>query len=556
MKLAIIDRFCRTDFTSYEDFYDHFSINVPENFNFAFDVVDEIAAVRPEKLALAWCDDHGDERFFTFSDLSCLSNKAANYLKSLGIGRGDAVMLILKRRHEYWYTALALHKIGAVLIPATHQLTVKDIEYRIKAANVKMILSVNDDATCPFIAQAQEECAGILKVKATLGEREGFENFTEGLLRACDRFSRPTGADAVNPDDTMLMYFTSGTTGMPKMVIHDFRYPLAHILTAKFWQDLRDTDLHLTVAETGWAKCSWGKIYGQWICEAAIFVYDYGTRFHPVDLLRLISKYKITTFCAPPTIFRFFIKEDLSQYDLSSLRASYIAGEPLNAEVFNQWFKATGLKMREGFGQTETAVLVATFPWISPKPGSMGRPSPHFNTTLLDSEGRVCEAGEEGEICIDMRNGRPVGLFKGYYADPEKTASVMYGGWYHTGDLAWSDEDGYFWFIGRNDDVIKSSGYRIGPFEIESALIEHPAVLETAITAVPDPVRGQIVKATIVLAKGFRPSDALKKELQDHVKRVTAPYKYPRIIEFVDELPKTISGKIKRVDIRQKDSGQ
>ncbi|MDP4108529.1 MAG: AMP-binding protein [Bacillota bacterium] len=551
--MALIDRFCRTDFSSYEDFYKNFKLKIPENFNFAFDVVDELAALRPDKQALLWCNDHGEERRFTFSDLKRLSGKTANYLRRLGISRGDRVMLILKRRYEYWYTALALHKLGAVLIPATHQLTVKDIKYRVKAADVKMILCVNEDLICSSVLEARGECGDILKITATIGERDGFFNFTDGVNSSAEEFMRPEGYDAAKPQDAMLMYFTSGTTGMPKMVVHDFNYPLAHILTAKFWQDLRETDLHLTVADTGWAKCSWGKIYGQWICEACIFVYDYGSRFQPVDLLHMIAKYKITTFCAPPTIFRFFIKEDLSGFDLSSLRASYIAGEPLNAEVYNKWYKATGLKMREGFGQSESAVLVATFPWIEPKPGSTGLPCPHFKTCLLDSEGRICEAGEEGEICVDMREGHPVGLVKEYFGDPAKTADTMHDGWYHTGDLAWTDEDGYFWFIGRNDDVIKSSGYRIGPFEIESALIEHPAVLETAITAVPDPVRGQIVKATIVLAKGYKASEALKKELQEHVKKTTAPYKYPRIIDFVDELPKTISGKIKRVEIRQKD---
>lgn len=552
--MRIIDKYCKMNYRSYRDFKERFVINVPERFNFAYDVVDEIAAKSPDKTALVWCNDEGEEHFFSFGDMKTLSDKAANVLKDCGIGRGDRVMLTLKRRYEYWIITLALCKLGATVIPATFLLTEKDFKYRFTAANVRMIITEDDDELCGYIAKAQAATGDILRVKASLREREGFLNFTEALEAASPDFERPTGEDAQENSDVMLMYFTSGTTGMPKMVTHDFTYPLGHIVTAGFWQNLQETDLHFTAADTGWAKCSWGKIYGQWICEAAVFAYDYGTRFKPQDYLHLIEKYKITTFCAPPTIFRFFIKEDLSQFDLSSLRATYIAGEPLNPEVYKQWYQATGLKLREGYGQTETCVLAATFPWLEPKPGSMGKPSPWFNIQLLDRDGRVCEPGEEGEVCVDMRLGRPAGLFIEYYQAEEKTAECKYDGFYHTGDMAWADEDGYLWFIGRNDDVIKSSGYRIGPFEVESAMLEHPAVLETAITAVPDPVRGQVVKATVVLARGYTPSEELKKELQNHVKKATAPYKYPRIVEFVDELPKTSSGKIRRVEIRQRDS--
>ncbi len=548
--MGLIEKYCRTEYASYEDFKKNFTINVPENFNFAYDIVDEWAKISPDKRALVWCDDKGADRTFSFGEMKRLSDKTANALVSIGIKKGDRVLLILRRRYEFWITMMALCKIGATAIPATNQLTAKDIKYRVEQAEVKLIVAVSDDQLCGYIDEAVGD--SVMKISVE-GKRDGYINYDELCESTSDEFVRPVGDAATANEDIMLCYFTSGTSGMPSMVTHNFVYPLGHILTAKFWQDLREDDLHLTVADTGWAKCAWGKLYGQWICGAAIFVYDYVTRFQPLDLLHQIERHNLTTFCAPPSTYRFLIKEDLSQFHLTTLRACYTAGEPLNAEVFNRWKEFTGLELREGFGQTETPVMIATPKWIKVKAGSTGKPMPWMNVKLLDANGEECEVGAEGEICIPIADGRPAGLIVEYWKNDEKNAKSFHDGYYHTGDMAWKDEDGYIWFIGRNDDVIKSSGYRIGPFEVESALLTHPAVLETAITAVPDPKRGQIVKATIVLTKKYTPSDELVKELQDHVKRTTAPYKYPRIIEFVNELPKTISGKIRRVDIRKQD---
>ncbi len=548
----MLEKYVKLDYSSYEDFCQNFEIKVPENFNFAYDVVDEWARISPDKLAMVWCDDQGNEAKFTFGQMKYYSDKAANFFKSVGIKKGDPVMLILKRRYEFWFCIIALHKIGAVCIPATHLLKKKDLTYRIDAASIKMVVAYAGEEVVEHIDEAQAECP-VLAYKALVGgEREGWINFDKALQEASDVFERPTGSEMTSNDDMMLLYFTSGTTGYPKMVQHNFTYPLGHILTAKFWQCVQEDKLHLTVSETGWAKSVWGKLYGQWLAGAVVFVYDFN-KFVPKDLLKMIEKYRISTFCAPPTIYRYLIKEDFSQYDLSSLEYCVVAGEPLNPEVYNQFYKLTGLKLREGYGQTELTVTLATYPWMEPKPGSMGRPSPGYVVDIVDENGRSCEVGEIGEIVIRTDVKKPVGIFDGYYRDPERTQSVWHDGLYHTGDTAWKDEDGYFWFVGRTDDVIKSSGYRIGPFEVESALMEHPAVLECAVTAVPDEVRGQVVKATIVLARGYAPSEELKVELQEHVKRVTAPYKYPRIVEFVDELPKTISGKIRRVEIRDKD---
>ncbi len=555
--MPLIDKYCRTDYTTYEEFYRDFKINIPENFNFSYDIVDELARTSPDKTALVWCNDSGGEKIISFAELRRMSDKTANALTSLGIKKGDVVMSILKSRYEYWYLTVALHKIGAILIPATHMLTVKDFEYRIKAADIKMIISVEGDQLLDFIDEAQKKTGNILQIKAlNHGTRDGYFDFGALVEAASEDFARPTGDAATKKDDIMIAYFTSGTTGMPKMVAHDFLYPLCHLTTAKFWHDLDETDLHYTVSDTGWAKTSWGKIYGQWICEAAVFVYDYDGAFKAVDLLKLMEKYRITSFCAPPTIYRFLIKEDFTGYDLSSLKKCLIAGEPLNPEVYYKWLEMTGIKLREGYGQTECTILVAMTKWMEPKPGSMGLPMPGSNCTVMDENGNETEAGVEGELCIPVPdiNNRPVGLFMGYYRDEALTKKVLYNGIYHTGDRAWRDEDGYIWFKSRSDDIIKSSGYRIGPFEVESALMEHPAVMETAITGVPDPDRGFNVKATIVLAPGYEPSEQLKKELQEHVKKVTAPYKYPRVIEFVKELPKTISGKIRRVEIRESDS--
>lgn len=543
----------QVDFNSYEDFSNNFQIHIPENFNFAYDVVDAYASQSPDKIAIVWCDDKGNEAVFTFGQLKEYSDKAANFFKGLGIGKGDPVMLILKRRYEFWFSILALHKLGAITIPATHLLTKKDIVYRNNAADIKMIVCVAEDEVIQHVEASMDESPS-LKYKALVGgSKEGWYNFNSELKKASASFTRPVGADATTNSDTSLLYFTSGTTGMPKMVQHNYAYPLGHILTAKYWQQVDEDGLHLTVADTGWAKAVWGKIYGQWLCGCAVFVYDYD-KFVPKELLEVIVKYKVTSFCAPPTIYRFFIKEDLSKYDMSHLRHCSIAGEPLNPEVYNQFLKATGLKLMEGYGQTELTVTIATFPWMEPKPGSMGKPAPGYDIDIVDENGNSCDVGEEGQIVVRTNKIKPAGMFEGYYRDTALTHKVWHDDVYYTGDMAWKDEDGYYWFVGRADDVIKSSGYRIGPFEVESALLEHPAVLECAITAVPDPDRGQIVKATVVLAKNYTASDDLVKDLQDHVKKVTAPYKYPRIIEFVKELPKTISGKIRRVEIREHDN--
>ncbi|HEX7715102.1 MAG TPA: AMP-binding protein, partial [Bacillota bacterium] len=499
-------------FESYEDFKENYRVNLPLNFNFAYDVVDAWALEKPEKRALVWCDDHGGERIFSFADLKRLSDQAANLFQSRGIAKGDTVLLILKRRWQYWVCTLGLQKIGAVSIPATVQLTKKDIIYRNNNASVKMIIAV--DEVAEHVEAALPESPTVICMATVDEPRKGWLDFNTALLQASPSWSRPLGQNQAGGADPMLMYFTSGTTGMPKIVLHDFYYPLGHIVTAHYWQRLGEEGLHLTVSESGWAKCGWGKIYGQWICGVAIFVYDM-ERFEPAKLMAMIEHYRITSFCAPPTIYRFLIKEDLSKHDFSSIRVACTAGEPLNPEVYNQFKKATGLDIIEGFGQSETTVLCANFEWLTPKPGSMGKPSPLYDIDIQDEQGRSCPPGVEGNIVIrNLDRGLPPGLFKGYFGDEAATRKVWHDGIYDTGDTAWRDEDGYFWFVGRSDDVIKCSGYRIGPFEVESALIEHPAVLECAITAAPDPIRGQVVKATVVLAKGRQPGPELVKELQ------------------------------------------
>ncbi len=541
----------RIDFESYEDFKKNFRIRIPKKFNFAYDVADEMARRWPDRTALVWCDENGAEAKFTFGEMKRRSDKAANFLKGLGVRKGDPVMLILKRRYEFWFCSLALHKLGAICIPATHLLTEKDIVYRNNAADVKMIIAVDDPGVLDRIDAAGQHSPTLQRKVILKGARPGWQSLDEGIEAASEDFQRPEGRDDASNSDTLLIYFTSGTTGPPKMVRHDYTYPLGHILTARYWQNVRDGGLHFTVAETGWAKAAWGKFYGQWLAGSAVFVYDYD-RFVPAEMLRLLEKYGVSTFCAPPTVFRYLIKEDLSRFDFSRLEYCLVAGEPLNPEVYQQWLKATGIKLMEGYGQTEMVVLIATFPWMEPSPGSMGKPSPLYDVDLVDDEGRSCEAGEEGQIVVRTGNPGPVGMFGGYHRDPGLTGKVWHDGLYFTGDVAYRDENGYFWFVGRADDCFKSSGYRIGPFEVESALLEHPAVLECAVTGVPDPDRGLVVKATIVLARGRQASDELAVELQEHVKKVTAPYKYPRIVEFVPELPKTISGKIRRVEIRAK----
>ncbi|MEG1867018.1 MAG: AMP-binding protein [Bacteroides sp.] len=550
----MVERFLsQTTFTSQEDFIKNLHINVPEDFNFGYDVVDAWAAEQPDKPALLWTDDKGAHRQFTFADIKRETDKTAAYFQNLGIGHGDMVMLILKRRFEFWYTIIALHKLGATVIPATHLLTKKDIVYRCNAADIKMIVSAGEEIITRHIADALPLCPTLRHLVSVGPEiADGFLDFHQGIEAAAP-FVRPEHPNT--NEDISLMYFTSGTTGEPKMVAHDFTYPLGHIVTGCFWHNLTEGDLHLTIADTGWGKAVWGKLYGQWIAGANIFVYDH-EKFTPACILEKIQEYHITSLCAPPTIFRFLIREDLTKYDLSSLNYCTIAGEALNPAVFDTFLKLTGIKLMEGFGQTETTLTVATFPWIKPKPGSMGLPNPQYDVDLIDYEGRSVEAGEQGQIVIHTANGKPLGLFKEYYRDDARTREAWHNGIYYTGDVAWKDEDGYLWFVGRADDVIKSSGYRIGPFEVESALMTHPAVVECAITGVPDEIRGQVVKATIVLAQDYkdRAQEELIKEIQNHVKRVTAPYKYPRVIEFVDELPKTISGKIRRVEIRKNDT--
>ena len=545
----------RTVFTSQEDYIRNFRIRVPADFNFAYDVVDAYAAEEPDKKALLWTDDRGGEIQFTFADMKRETDRTASYFQSLGIGRGDMVMLILKRRYEFWFSILALHKLGAVAIPATHLLTRKDVVYRCNMAGIKAIVAAGEPVITGHIAAAMPE-SPTTKLLISVGPEvpEGFLDFHEGIRHAAP-FVRPQHVNT--NDDIMLMYFTSGTTGEPKMVAHDFTYPLGHISTGCFWHNLHEGSLHLTIADTGWAKAAWGKLYGQWLAGANIFVYDH-EKFTPADILRKIGQYRITSLCAPPTIYRFLIREDLSKYDLSSLEYCTTAGEALNGAVYDTFNRLTGVRLMEGFGQTETTLTLATFPWMEPKPGSMGVPNPQYDIDLLTPDGRSAEDGEQGQIVIRTDRGKPLGLFKEYYLNDGMMHEVWHDGVYYTGDVAWRDEDGYFWFVGRADDVIKSSGYRIGPFEVESALMTHPAVVECAITGVPDEIRGQVVKATIILGDKYRPraGEELIRELQDHVKQITAPYKYPRIIEFVDELPKTISGKIRRKAIRADDENR
>ena len=548
----MLERFVSsTEFSSYENFKSNCKINVPEEFNFGYDVIDEYARTTPNKRALVWCNDKGDSRSFTFGEVSEYSNRIANFLTAVGIGKGDPVMMILKRRWEFWMTMVALHKVGAVAIPATHLLTSKDLIYRADRADIKMIIACDDERVLDAVDEAQKK-SPTLKHKAVIRmSRPGWHSFSDDVAKASPKFERRTG---ISNDDMMLLYFTSGTTGMPKMVAHDYTYPLGHILTAKFWQNVMDDGLHITLSDTGWAKCTWGKIYGQWIAGTANFVYDFEGKFEPADLLQMLQDYKVTTFCGPATVYRFIAQQDIAKYDLSSLKYCVTAGEPLYPEVYHGLHKKFGLRIMEGFGQTESVVMVANFPWITPKPGSMGKPSPGWDIDIINDDGKSCDVGEEGEIVVRTEGVKTPGLFKGYYRDDELTNTVWHDGIYHTGDVAWRDEDGYYWYVGRNDDMIKSSGYRIGPFEVESALMEHPAVMECAITGVPDDLRGQVIKATVVLSPGYQASDELVTELQNHVKKVTAPYKYPRIIEFVDVLPRTISGKVRRVEIRTKDT--
>ena len=526
-----------------------FDFHHPANFNFAYDVLDVMAERSPDKLAMKWISRHRECRSFTFGDISRASSRAANYLTSLGIGKGDRVMLVMRRHYHFWTILNALHKIGAVAIPASNQLTTKDFVYRFESAGVKAIVAADDAHILDCIDEAAAQYPE-LKARILVGEdiesRDNWSKLERNIDRYSDSFKRPADLKA---DDTMLIFFSSGTTGYPKMVEHSFTYPLGHIVTARWWQQVDPDGIHFTISDTGWGKALWGKIYGQWLCEAAVLTYDFD-RFEAHDILTLFKEHQITTFCAPPTMFRFFIKDDLAKYDLSSLKNVCTAGEALNPEVYWQFYKATGLKMMEGFGQTETTLTLANLAGVNPKPGSMGKPTPQYDVRLIDADGNPVKPGETGEIVIFAEKNQVCGIFQGYRNAPELNASAWHDGVYHTGDTAWQDEDGFFWYVGRTDDVIKSSGYRIGPFEIESVIMELPYVLECAVIASPDEVRGQVVKAVIVLTRGTVGSDQMKKEIQEYVKSHTAPYKYPRKIDFVESLPKTTSGKIRRTELR------
>ncbi|MBR2180596.1 MAG: AMP-binding protein [Oscillospiraceae bacterium] len=514
-----------------------------ESFNFAFDLIDELASREPDKLAMLHISKDGTERRITFADIKRESARCANYFKSLGIKKGDRVMLILKRHYEFWYAMIGLNKLGAVAIPATNQLLVHDIEYRFKAAGVNTIICTADGETAAQVDEAAKSCPELLNKLLVGGKRDGWRSFNEEYQLYSSHFER--SEDSPCGDDLLLMFFTSGTTGYPKIAAHNHKYPLGHFHTAKYWHNVDPDGLHFTISDTGWAKSMWGKLYGQWLCEAAIFVYDFD-RFDAKQILPMFAKHHITTFCAPPTMLRMLIKEDISQYDFSSVKHMSTAGEALNPEVYKQFEKATGLQIIEGFGQTESTMIIGNMVGAPHKIGSMGKPAPIYNVELVNENCEPVAAGETGEIVINVKDGMPCGLFTGYYRDKEKTDEVLHDGYYHTGDTAWKDEDGFYWYVGRVDDVIKSSGYRIGPFEIESVIMELPYVLECGVSAAPDEVRGQIVKASIVLTKGTEPTEELKKEIQTYVKEHTAPYKYPRLVVFRDELPKTVSGKIQR----------
>mgnify|MGYP005922263909 CR=1 FL=1 len=547
----MIDRFLsQTSFSSQEDFVKNLKIHVPDNFNFGYDIVDAWAAEQPNKPALLWTNDKGEHRQFSFADMKQYTDRTASYFQSLGIGHGDMVMLILKRRYEFWFSIIALHKLGAVVIPATHLLTKKDIVYRCNAADIKMIVAAGEEVVTKHIIDAMPDSPTV-KHLVSVGPEipEGFDDFHQGIEHAAP-FVKPEHPNT--NDDISLMYFTSGTTGEPKMVAHDFTYPLGHIVTGSFWHNLKENSLHLTIADTGWGKALWGKIYGQWLCEACIFTYDFDN-FDAKEILHMIEKYKITTFCAPPTVYRVMVHLKLDQYDLSSLQNVTTAGEALNPEIFEKFKAKTGLTLMEGFGQTETTLTIGNLVGTTPKPGSMGVPTPQYDVQIMLPDGTLAGPEEEGEIVICTEDGAPNGLFMEYYGDEEKTQNAWHDGYYHTGDTAYFDEDGYLWYVGRTDDVIKSSGYRIGPFEIENEIMKLPYVLECAVTSVPDPIRGQAIKASIVLANGEEGTDKLRSEIMKSLKKNIASYKWPKILDFTKELPKTISGKIRRKEIKEND---
>ena len=535
----------KEQFDNYQDYMQNAIPTVPENFNFAYDVIDVIASETPDKIAIMWINDTGDKKNISFQQLSQMSNSVANFLSSRGIHPGDTVLLFLRRRWEYWVLMMAMHKLGAIPIPSTNQLKSEDIRYRINASDAHTIIAFDDGTIKSEIEKAITETDTVQIIDCS------------EITRACTEY--PTTFERIpnQNTDTMVVYFTSGTTDNPKMVAHNFTYPLGHINTAIFWQRLTDDDIHFTLSESGWAKCSWGKMYGQWLAGATVFIFDFSRVFTAHDLLSAISTHKITSFCAPPTAYKMIINANMSKYDLSSLRKAAVAGEALNPEVYERFYKNTGIELREGFGQTETCVMLFNNEWLTPKPGAMGMPAAGWNISLLDERGRaISDANTVGEICVSIKDNKPIGLFQGYHKNEKQTSNVNRDGYYHTGDMAYRDSDGYYWFVGRNDDLIKTSGYRVSPFEVESVLMEHPSVREVAVTGIPDKSRGMAVKATIVLNKYFQPTDALVRQIQDHVKSHTAHYKCPRVIEFVETLPMTISGKIRRALIRTLDSAK
>lgn len=534
----------RTSFDSYADFKKNYELNVPEKFNFARDVVDAWAEADEHKRALVWLNDRGERREFTFKEISELSKKAANYLSSLGLKKGDRILTLLKRNWQYWVTAVACHRMGVVIIPASVQLATKDIVYRVNAAEIKAIIATDDQWSQKQVEDSVAQCPSLRHILLARGGKEGWLDYDKGIEEAPVQFTMP---DMVNTD-VLVCYFTSGTTGMPKLVVHDQTYPLGHIVTAKFWQRVEDGGLHLTVSDSGWAKFGWGCIYGQWISGSAVLGYDFD-KFNARNLIDVVRNERPTTFCVPPTMYRFMMKEGITREDFMSVRSCGTAGEALAAEITKEFQRITGLVIHEGFGQSEGSVLIGNFAWSDPRPGALGKPSPLYDIAIVDEEGNECPVGQEGEIVIrNLHKTVPPGLLRGYWVNGKVERN--YDDVYHTNDVAWADENGFYWYVGRNDDVIKCSGYRIGPFEIESVLLTHPAVHEVAITAVPDPIRGQVVCASIVLSAGYEGTPELTKELQQYVKRLTAPYKYPRVVRYVDELPKTVSGKISRARIR------
>ncbi len=514
-----------------------------EKFNFAFDIIDVLAEREPEKLAMLYVSENKKEKRITFKDLKRESNRCANYFSSIGIKKGDRVLLVLKRHYQYWFAVLGLNKLGAIAIPATSQLLPHDYEYRINSAGISAVIATSRDNVADHVDEAALSAPSLENRILVGGTRDGWHDFDSEYVRYSSHFERTD--DSPCGDDTMLMFFTSGTSGYPKIAMHNYKYPLGHFHTARYWHNVDPNGLHFTISDTGWAKSMWGKFYGQWLCEAAIFVYDFN-RFDPADIMPMFAKYRITTFCAPPTMLRMMIKEDISKYDFSSVKHMTTAGEALNPEVYRQFERLTGLQIIEGFGQSESSMIIGNMTGAKHKIGSMGKPAPIYDVELLDRDGNPVPDGETGEIVVNVSRGAPCGLFTGYYRDEAKTNEVWHDGYYHTGDTAWRDEDGYYWYVGRVDDIIKSSGYRIGPFEIESVIMELPYVLECGVSAAPDEVRGQIVKASIVLTKGTEPTEELKKEIQNYVKAHTAPYKYPRLVVFRDSLPKTVTGKVQR----------